>query len=64
MNTNDDMKEQLIIAVLGSVAKVGLEATAIVLERMSQPGATLGDAAKACREASLKTLAQFKAEAV
>lgn len=57
------MKEQLLIALLSSVAKVGLEATAILLERMNKPGATWADAAAACREASLKSLQDFKNEA-
>lgn len=57
------MSEAMMIAILGSVAKIGLEATAIVLERINKPGATIDDAIKACRDASTKTLAEFKREA-
>ena len=57
------MSEAFWIAVFGSVTKVGLEATAILLEAASKPDATPADAAKACREAEAKTLQQFKDEA-
>jgi hypothetical protein len=57
------MSEAFWIAIFGSAAKIGLEATAILLETAGKPDATIADAAKACREAATKTLQQFKDEA-
>lgn len=57
------MSEALLIAIIGSVARIGLEGTALLLEKLNQPGATLDDAIKACRDAEAKTLADFKAAA-
>lgn len=48
-----------MIAIMGSIAKIGLEATAIVLERISKSGATVDDAIAACRTASAKKLSDF-----
>ena len=44
------MTPELIAAIIGSVAKIGLEATALLLERLNKPGATVQDAIDACRE--------------
>lgn len=44
------MTPELIAAIIGSVAKIGLEATAILMDRLNKPGATIQDAIAACRE--------------
>lgn len=58
----NDMKPELLVAILTSIGRIGLEATAIILERLGKPGATIDDAIKACRDAQAKTLQQFKDE--
>lgn len=56
------MFDPATIALIGMIARIGLEATATFLERLNKPGATIDDAIQACREAQSKTLQDYIAE--
>ncbi len=56
------MTEALLIAILNTVARVGIDSTLILLDAMKRPAPTIDDAIAALRAAQSKTWEQYQAE--
>lgn len=57
------MTEALLIAILNTVAKVGLDAALIIISSLNKPAPTIDDAIVALKSARDKTWEQYLIEA-